>query len=111
MWKPHRQEDKLVACFKQGRKLEDIVELGNKRPAWDAVAGGHVLNFKGRVTESSVKNFQLICPKISGQEEVVLQFGRVSKTDFTMDFRYPLSPIQAFGIVLASLDPKVQFAL
>ena len=31
------------------------------RPKWDEMAGGHVLNFNGRVTISSVKNFQLCC--------------------------------------------------
>lgn len=38
-----------------------------QRPRWDARARGHVLNFHGRVTVSSVKNFQLkekarLCP-------------------------------------------------
>lgn len=37
----------------------------------------------------------------------MLQFGRVDDDRFTMDFRFPLSPVQAFGIVLASLDGKV----
>jgi hypothetical protein len=34
--------------------------------------------------------------------EAVLQFGKTSATRFTLDFRYPLSPLQAFGIALAS---------
>lgn len=32
-----------------------------QRPKWDETIGGHVLNFQGRVTMSSVKNFQLVC--------------------------------------------------
>ena len=39
--------------------------------------------------------------------EPVLQFGRVDKHRFTMDYRYPLSPYQAFAICLASLDGKL----
>ena len=78
----------------------------NKRPRWDEAAGGHTLNFRGRVTEKSVKNFQLKCNDLSG-EDTVLQFGRVDKNRFTMDFGYPLSPLQAFAICLASLDGKV----
>lgn len=33
--------------------------LRNKRPQFDAITGGHVLDFKGRVTMPSVKNFQV----------------------------------------------------
>lgn len=51
-------------------------------PKWDEAHGGHVLNFHGRVTESSVKNFQLC---VQDCEEVSLQFGRVGKHKFTMD--------------------------
>ena len=39
--------------------FDRLTGLQNKRPKWDEVHGGHVLNFQGRVTESSVKNFQL----------------------------------------------------
>jgi tubby and related proteins len=51
---------------------------------------------KGRVTESSVKNFQLTCVGSEGvdPDQVVLQFGRVGKNKFNMDLRYPLSPMQ-----------------
>jgi len=86
--------------------LDRFVVGCNKRPRWDAAAGGHTLNFRGRVTEKSVKNFQIKCNDISG-EDTVLQFGRVDKNKFTMDFGYPLSPLQAFAICLASLDGKV----
>jgi len=84
-----------------------ITNLVEQRPKWDANAGGHVLNFHGRVTESSVKNFQLACDETG--DETVLQFGRISnyKDRFTLDCGYPLSPLQAFATVLASLDGKV----
>ena len=63
------------------------------------------MNFHGRVTQSSVKNFQLVCD-LTG-EQTVLQFGRVDKDVFTLDVRYPLSPVQAFALVLSSLDKKM----
>ena len=34
-------------------------------------------------------------------DDVVLRFGRVGPNRFNMDFCYPLSPIQAFGICLS----------
>ena len=43
---------------------------------------------------------------VSG-DDTTLQFGRVAKHRFTMDFQYPLSPLQAFGVCLATLDDKV----
>lgn len=42
---------------------DNLLMLRNKRPVWDAHHGGHVLNFHGRVTKSSVKNFQLCIEK------------------------------------------------
>ncbi|KAF4758308.1 Tubby-like F-box protein 7, partial [Perkinsus olseni] len=44
-----------------------------------------------------------------GEEEsvVYLQFGRTHKDQFTMDYRYPLSAMQAFAICLSSFDYKI----
>lgn len=38
----------------------------------------------------------------SGSGEAIMQFGKSSLARFTLDFRFPLSPLQAFGIALAS---------
>ncbi len=38
---------------------------------------------------------------------IVMQFGRVSEDQFTMDFRYPLCALQAFAIALSSFDNKL----
>lgn len=82
-----------------------VAWLCNKRPVYDTLAGGYVLDFGGRVTEGSVKNFALA---VDGDESrTVLQFGRAGKDRFILDFAYPLSPFQAFAIVMASLDPKM----
>ena len=40
-------------------------------------------------------------------DTVVMQFGRVGKDAFTMDFQYPLCALQAFGIALSSFDYKI----
>ena len=49
---------------------------------------------QGRVTEASVKNFQLCCANVDFPDEVVLQFGRIAKERFTLDLKYPMSPFQ-----------------
>ena len=96
-----------------------LLQLVNVKPKWDDVHGGHVLNFQGRVTESSVKNFQLCCPELPSSNswsergettlnpEVILQFGKAGKDKFSMDVRYPLSIYTAFAICVACLDGKL----
>ncbi|KAK9284548.1 hypothetical protein L1049_023723 [Liquidambar formosana] len=87
--------------------------LKNKSPRWHEQLQCWCLNFKGRVTVASVKNFQLVAAVESShnvsaaeQEKVILQFGKIGKDIFTMDYRYPLSAFQAFAICLSSFDTK-----
>jgi Tub family len=79
--------------------------LTNRVPRWNAKLQAFVLNFNGRVTQASVKNFQLV-EAGDEAEKIRLQFGRVSKDSFTMDFAYPLSPLQAFAVTLTSFESK-----
>lgn len=85
--------------------MENIVELHNKTPVWNDETQSYVLNFHGRVTKASVKNFQLIHD--SDPDYIVMQFGRTADDIFTMDFRYPLCALQAFQIALSSFDGKL----
>ncbi|XP_074558854.1 tubby-like F-box protein 5 [Curcuma longa] len=87
--------------------------LKNKAPRWHEQLQCWCLNFRGRVTVASVKNFQLVAaanPSCSispaEQEKVILQFGKIGKDIFTMDYQYPLSAFQAFAICLTSFDNK-----
>lgn len=74
-----------------------LLALQNRPPWWNAELGAFVLNFGGRVSVASVKNFQL-CER-SNQEHVMLQFGRIEgRHSFTMDFQHPLSATQAFAM-------------
>ncbi|KAF9621802.1 hypothetical protein IFM89_028240 [Coptis chinensis] len=91
---------------------EGMLVLKNKAPRWHEQLQCWCLNFRGRVTVASVKNFQLVASPENGltgqeQEKVLLQFGKVGKDLFTMDFRYPLSAFQAFAICLSSFDTKI----
>lgn len=97
--------DGLVARFREERQ-QLVVSMLNKSPKWNEQVGAYVLNFNGRVTMASVKNFQLVLPE-DPDEKPVLQFGRIGKDEFTMDIRYPLSPFQAFAVCLSSFDHKL----
>ncbi|CAA3012056.1 tubby-like F-box 3 [Olea europaea subsp. europaea] len=86
--------------------------LRNKAPRWHEQLQCWCLNFHGRVTVASVKNFQLVASPDSGtvgaeQGKVILQFGKVGKDVFTMDYLYPISAFQAFAISLSSFDTKI----
>ncbi|TYJ14250.1 hypothetical protein E1A91_A10G105500v1 [Gossypium mustelinum] len=87
--------------------------LKNKAPRWHEQLQCWCLNFKGRVTVASVKNFQLVAAvepehnvSPEDQEKVILQFGKIGMDIFTMDYQYPLSAFQAFAICLSSFDTK-----
>ena len=87
--------------------------LKNKSPRWHEQLQCWCLNFRGRVTVASVKNFQLVAAvdpshnvSAEEQERVILQFGKIGKDIFTLDYRYPLSCFQAFAICLSSFDTK-----
>ncbi|XP_065863561.1 tubby-like F-box protein 6 isoform X2 [Euphorbia lathyris] len=86
--------------------------LRNKAPRWHEQLQCWCLNFHGRVTVASVKNFQLVASqenRLTGaeHEKIILQFGKVGKDLFTMDYRYPISAFQAFAICLSSFDTKI----
>ncbi|MFQ6631366.1 hypothetical protein Gotur_008925 [Gossypium turneri] len=86
--------------------------LRNKSPRWHEQLQCWCLNFHGRVTVASVKNFQLVASPENGpagpeHEKIILQFGKVGKDLFTMDYRYPISAFQAFAICLSSFDTKI----
>ncbi|KAI9394629.1 hypothetical protein POPTR_005G121600v4 [Populus trichocarpa] len=92
---------------------EELLVLKNKAPRWHEQLQCWCLNFRGRVTVASVKNFQLVASAepshnvpAADQERVILQFGKIGKDIFTMDYFYPLSAFQAFAICLSSFDTK-----
>lgn len=91
---------------------DGVLVLRNKSPRWHEQLQCWCLNFHGRVTVASVKNFQLVASPENGpagpeHDKIILQFGKVGKDLFTMDFRYPISAFQAFAICLSSFDTKI----
>lgn len=89
-----------------------VLVLKNKDPMWHEQLNCWCLNFHGRVTVASVKNFQLVASPENGlagqeNEKIILQFGKFGKDLFTVDYRYPISAFQAFAICLSSFDTKI----
>ena len=88
------------------------------------------MDFKERANCASVKNFQLVqswpldnSKKVTYHDKdhegfglpekydcahpILLQMGKVGKHCFNMDFQYPLSMLQAFGICLSRFDTNL----
>uniref|UniRef100_A0A8C9R2E0 TUB like protein 1b n=1 Tax=Scleropages formosus TaxID=113540 RepID=A0A8C9R2E0_SCLFO len=101
---PRNDNDGLLIRY-QNRKMENLIELHNKTPVWNEETASHVLNFAGRVTQASIKNFQIVHSK--DVDYIIMQFGRVADDVFTLDYSYPLCAVQAFAIALSSFDGKI----
>lgn len=102
--RPRSEHEMLLERYRTGN-MENLIELHNKTPVWNDDTQSYVLNFHGRVTQASVKNFQVIHE--NDPDYIVMQFGRVADDIFTMDFNYPLCALQAFSIALSSFDGKL----
>ncbi|XP_036067892.1 tubby-related protein 1 [Oryzias melastigma] len=102
--RPRNECDGLLIRY-QNRRMENLIELHNKTPVWNEETASHVLNFNGRVTQASVKNFQIVHNK--DLDYIVMQFGRIADDIFTLDYNYPLCAVQAFAIALSSFDGKI----
>ena len=105
VWKPLSQTASMMERFRHSEqcKLVDnaMHVLKNKPPVWSERLEGFALNFNGRAKITSQKNFQVIDPQ--DPKYIILQFGKMGTDIFTVDVQFPLSPLQAFGIALASL--------
>jgi hypothetical protein len=90
-------------------QYQSLMFLQNRPPWWNHELNAFVLNFGGRVSVASVKNFQL-CER-HDRQNIILQFGRIEgRHAFTCDFTHPLSPMQAFAISISSLQSRFSFA-
>ena len=87
---------------------EAVVAMVNQPPVYER--GNYRLNFFGRVTVPSVKNFQLIQDtKVTtargvAEKGLLMQFGKIGEDRFHLDFREPLTPFQAFTIALCQFN-------
>lgn len=92
-------ESELIHRYKT-RDADDLFTLTSKDPAY--ANGCYRLNFNGRVSTPSIKNFQMT-PQ-DDDRQIYVQFGKVSDNRFHLDFRAPITPFQAFCMALTQFD-------
>ena len=83
---------------------ERVEKFINKYPRWNKEIGAYVLNFKGRATHSSIKNFIIVK---SEEEKNLILFGKVGAEVFNLDIKYPFSIVEACAIMISSFDKKI----
>lgn len=80
-----------------------------------------LVDFKGRANMASVKNCQFVVSdpaetitsaaeaqmRADAEKDFVLQLGKTTEDCFNMDYRYPMSLLQAFAICIARFDAKI----
>jgi hypothetical protein len=91
------------SSVKKVKQPQKTLTMTNKTPFWNETTQVYQLDFGGRVTQESAKNFQ-----IEYNSEQVMQFGRIENGSYTLDFKSPFSCIQAFSIALASITQRLK---
>jgi hypothetical protein len=105
---PSPQSRKTVFTFEA--PVSDRMKLVSKLPSWCGEVNSLIMKFHGsRIREASAKNFMLVME--DDDEKSVFQFGKFAKSTFSLDFQYPLAPIQAFAIGLTSCSWSVKSKL
>lgn len=116
--------------FTQPAPLRREFVMHNKAPMWNENSQVYQLDFGGRVTQESAKNFQIEFrgKQVSGKTLSldyktldcrklfinyyrvfqVMQFGRIDGNAYTLDFQYPFSALQAFAVALANVTQRLK---
>lgn len=108
---PTLKEDGSPVCWCTSRigkaEIHDKLSLESRRPKWSKKLQGLTLDFFGRAKYSSAKNFQLRSEENADEdckrcEDVELLYGKAGDNLFVLDYKYPLSMVQAFAIALST---------
>ncbi|XP_019697396.2 tubby-related protein 4 isoform X2 [Harpegnathos saltator] len=97
-----KQKGAAVSSSKPEVIRRELV-MHNKAPMWNESSQVYQLDFGGRVTQESAKNFQI---EFRGRQ--VMQFGRIDGNAYTLDFQYPFSALQAFAVALANVTQRLK---
>ena len=112
----HRHYDAREDDSLEDEPLPDLLFGRNKEPYWLESIMAYSLDFHGRVTLPSNKNFILSLPgdpSPGAESKLCLQFGKTEdfmQELYTVDVGFPFSILQAMGVVLSACDRKLACA-
>lgn len=98
-----------IWCTRTGGEWSKL-QLVSRRPKWCSRIKSLTLDFYGRCSRASSKNFQLEAAGAERQQgskqrkEAELLFGKIDEDVFVLDCRHPLGMAQAFAIALTTKD-------
>jgi hypothetical protein len=75
-------------------------KLVTRKAFWNQSMQTLVLDFKQRDVTSSAKNFQIVR---EATQRILLQHGKIGDNLFALDFRAPLSIVQAFAMSITTV--------
>merc|ERR1740129_1315042 len=92
--------DRAVVCQNCGDSAASwSAELTSRRPKWNTKHKSLSLDFRGRATMASAKNFQL--ESSAAPRTPLLLFGKVGAQKFVLDYCSPLGMVQAYAASLS----------
>ena len=100
---------KLPRCRPAPPRSRSVASSSDGRLAaarrWNPSTDAFELPFHGRANLASERNFQLVTAlrgKVAADAPIVLLHGKLDEATYSLDFRYPLSPLHAFALALVT---------
>ena len=91
----------------EGPNRVNYIKLVNRQPKWDEIRKAYVLDFKGKASVKSPKNFILIDSELPEHQPDVMLLGKCADNEFNLDVSYPLNPLQAFEVAITAMAFKM----
>lgn len=104
----HREKNGLAPDWEE--HATNVHTLCSGKPHYNKVTRCYELDFRDRAKraskiKTSANNF-LLTMNENGKQAILI-FGKVGKSKYLMEYRFPLTAYQAFSICLSSLDSKL----
>jgi hypothetical protein len=120
---------RIRSAGKQNELLASKLIVVHERTSQYDPLSSCLVDFKSRANIASIKNFQLVesnpqdkaqsstpsapsAPQLArpdNEKDFVLQMGKTTQDCFNMDFKSPISLLQAFAICVARFDAKLSW--
>ena len=93
-----------ISDYEKGNDQQISRKFENLAPRFNDQRGCYTLNFYGRVSKASARNFQLVESGL--EDDIYLSHGKCSQNEFNLDFKTPFNSLIAFAISLSAIGKK-----